>query len=130
MLSARDWPEAVLLGQVGLSYLGLLDAIRDPDDVARDGRVRVQVVSRGGETHCHVLGLVKADWYFFLSVILTLEIPCQEICYSSRSCPIIELIEIDLDKSYDPDLPEYKNATKKDPAAALLSKEPVSKRIG
>ena len=66
MLSAGDWAEAVLPGQVGLSYLDLVVAIRDPDDVARDGRVRVQVVSRGGETHCHVLGLVKADCNMYI----------------------------------------------------------------
>ena len=62
MLSAGDWAEDVLPGQVGLFFLDLVVAIKDPDDLARDGGVRVQVVSRGGDTHCHVLGLVRADW--------------------------------------------------------------------
>ena len=61
MGSPGDRAQAVLLTEVRLSYLGLLLPVRDPDDVARDGRVRVQVISGGGEAHCHVFRLVKSE---------------------------------------------------------------------
>ena len=60
MGSPRDWAQGVILGQVRLSYLGLLLPIRDPDNVTRDGRVRVQVISRGGEAYGNIFRLVKS----------------------------------------------------------------------